>query len=379
MKIAIDISQIVFQGSGIATYTAKLVESLLKIDKQNHYILFASSLRQQGIIKDFYASLKDKKNTTLKLFPFPPLLLEKTWNQLHKVRLESLIGSVDVIHTSDWLEPPSHAPKVTTVHDLIVYKYPDSFTKRGGHDIVKNQKRRFELVKKESTLIMADSIDTKNDLVKILKIPASKIEVVYLAAKDNFTVQLPAKINQVKKKYKLNRDYFLSVGSREPRKNLKGTLAAFANLASKNQRIDLVIAGKYGWGEDLKIETDLKSRIHLLGFVPDEDLPALYSGAVGFVYPSFYEGFGLPVLEAYQARCPVITSNRGSLKEVAGSGAILVDPEKIDSIIKGMEKVIRFSASQRKALIEKGLKQAEKFSWDKTARQALSVYRKASS
>jgi len=194
MKIAIDISQVVFQGSGIATYTGRLVENLLKFDQKNEYLFFGSSLRQQKAIRDFYRSLENKKNVSLKLFPIPPLVLEKLWNQWHRVKIENLIGKVDLIHTSDWLEPPSNFPKVTTVHDLIIYRHPESFQKRGGHDIVLNQKRRLEWVKKESQIIMADSQATKDDLVEILKISPKRVKIVYLAAKENIKKQSLAKI-----------------------------------------------------------------------------------------------------------------------------------------------------------------------------------------
>ncbi len=377
MKIAIDISQIVFQGSGIATYTNKLIGNLLKFNQENEYLLFGSSLRQAKTIKNFYRSLEKKKNVSLKLFPFPPLVLEKLWNQWHQIKLENLIGKVDLIHTSDWLEPPSRLPKVTTVHDLIVYRYPESFQKRGGHDIVLNQKRRLEWVKKESRIIMVDSQATKDDLVEILKISKEKVKVVYLAAKENVKRQSLAEVEKVKNKYKLKRAYFLSVGSREPRKNLPGTLKAFTEIANRFPEIDLVIAGKYGWGEDLKIEKAIRDRIHLLGFVSEADLPSLYSGALGFVYPSFYEGFGLPVLEAYQCGCPVVTSNKGSLAEIAGSAAILVDPQKPTEIALGMERVLKMDRKEKEKLIEKGLEQAAKFSWKKTVQGVLAVWREA--
>jgi glycosyltransferase involved in cell wall biosynthesis len=223
MKIGIDISQIAFPGTGSAVYTENLVKNLLK-EKENQYVLFFSSLRQSAP-KDFKS----------KNFKFPPLLLEQIWNRFHVLPIEKLIGKVDVFHTSDWLEPPSHCPKVTTIHDLIIFKYPERFKRRGGHDIVVNLQRKLKWVKKESTLIIAVSESTKQDIVDILKIPTKKIRVIYEAPKEIFQKKVSeTKIEQVKRKYKINGDYLLMVGTREPRKNLERAIEAFKLVIRKS-------------------------------------------------------------------------------------------------------------------------------------------------
>jgi len=297
--------------------------------------------------------------------------LETLWNRFHKVNIEKLIGKVDIFHSSDWLQPPSQAVKITTIHDLIIYRYPESFSRRGGHNIVENQKRRLNWVKKESDLILADSQSTKSDIVSFLEIPEKKVKVVYLAADESFKPQPDNKIKQVKEKYKLNKQYILCVGAREPRKNFEGAINAFNQLDKNYQDFDLVIVGKFGWGEDTDKFKVQSAKLKVLGFVPQEDLPALYSGASCFVYPSFYEGFGLPVLEAMSCGCSVVTTNKGSLAEIAGNAAQLVDPLSIENICDGIKKAIK----NRSDHIEAGFKQAAKFSWNRAIKETLQAYR----
>ncbi len=183
MKIGIDISQIAYQGTGVANYTKSLVENLLKIDKGNEYILFGASLRKKKLLDDYLGQFKNNKNVIAKTFYLPPLFLEFLWNKLHIFPIERLIGKIDVFHSSDWLQPPTKARKTTTLHDLIVYKYSESFQQTGGHNIVVNQKRRLKWVKKECNLIICDSEATKKDAIEILDIPEEKLKVIYPGGK----------------------------------------------------------------------------------------------------------------------------------------------------------------------------------------------------
>ena len=165
MKIGLDISQIVYKGTGVAKYTTELVENLLSLDKKDDYLLFFSSLRGTA---DF--SFLQGENLILKRFKMPPLFLEQVWNNFHFLSIDKFIGKVDVFHSSDWTQPPTSAKKVTTIHDLSVFTNPENFHRRGGHDIVANQKRRLEWVKKEVDVIIADSNATKTDIVHYLNI-----------------------------------------------------------------------------------------------------------------------------------------------------------------------------------------------------------------
>lgn len=376
MKVGIDISQIAYRGSGVATYTENLVKHLLEIDKENEYILFFSSLRQ-----------KPPENFKSNNFKLPPILLEFLWNRLHILPIEKFVGKVDVFHTSDWLEPPAKCPKITTIHDLAIFKYPQTFAPKGGHNIVKNMRRKLELVKKDGDFVIAVSQSTKRDIVEMLDIPPEKITVIYEAVDETVNSNLKSraagkafgdarqisKIEETKKKYHIEGDYILSVGTQEPRKNLKRLVEAFSLLTHNSELItyNLVIAGNLGWGEELK---PVKN-VLLTGFVPQEDLPYLYAGATIFVYPSLYEGFGLPVLEAMASGVPIVCSNTSSLPEIAGEAAVYVDPENTEDIKNAIETVIA-DQKLRDELSKKGILQAKKFSWQKTAEETLNVYRK---
>ena len=372
MKIGIDISQIAYQGTGVASYTRSLVESFSKVGKDNQYVLFGASLRNRSILRDFTDQF-DKEIFKTKFSFLPPKFLEFLWNGVHLLPIESFIGKVDVFHSSDWLEPPTrNAKKVTTIHDLTVYKYPQAFSPRGGHDIVKNQKRKLFFTKHYSDLIIAVSQTTKQDAIDILKIPEKKIRVIYEAADTFYFPRQPKEIKEVKEKFGIKGDYFLCVGTREPRKNIDRVVVAFSQLAKQLPDYSLLIAGKYGWGSDINPKFEIRnSKIRILGYTEKEDLARLYSGARAFVYPSLYEGFGLPILEAMACGAPVITSNVGSMKEIASGTALLCDPQSVESIAEEMLKITKADINEFK---QKSLVRAGNFSWDKTALQTLEAY-----
>jgi len=203
MKIGIDISQIVYQGTGVASYTRSLVEGFSRIGTDNRYVLFGSSLRNLKILRDF-AKLFDKKIFKPRFSFLPPKFLEFLWNGIHLIPIESFIGGVDVFHSSDWLEPPTRrAKKVSTIHDLAVFKYPQTFQPRGGHNIVNNQKRKLFFVKHYGDLVIAVSQTTKQDIIDILKIPEKKIKVVYEAADSDYFPRNQDEIKTVKEKFKI--------------------------------------------------------------------------------------------------------------------------------------------------------------------------------
>lgn len=354
MRIAIDISQIVY-GTGVSIYTENLVRNLLAIDSSNEYRLFAGSLRRKEDILRIFPQTK--------VFPIPPTLANIIWNRLHVLPIEKLIGQVDIFHTSDWTEPPSTAFKVTTIHDLAPFLYPNLFPKDLIRDIVDTHRSRLALVRREASRIIVPTDATKKDLIT-LGFDESKIRVIAEAASTQFKRSTQLQINEVKVKYKLHSKYVLAVGM-DPRKNTERILKAFDH-ASAGKEVKLVFIGEPKY---MKIKEDRNVRI--LGRVPESLLPALYSGAEALVYPSLYEGFGLPILEAMSCGCPVITSNLSSTKEVAGGAALLVDPYEVESIKEGIEKILRGS----KSFIDKGYKRVKDFSWEKTARQTLDVYK----
>lgn len=342
MKIAIDISQIAYQGTGVAVYTENLVKNIAEIDKKNDYLLFGSSLRKSKYLKEFCEEFKKYPNYSYNIFKYPPSVLSLLWNKMHVFSIDKLIGKVDVLHTSDWLEPPSNAKKVTTIHDLIVFVDP----KNTPESIISTQLKKLSWVTKETDKIIAVSKSTKNDIIKYLKIPSEKIEVIYEAASNTF------KKTQSEKKDK----FFLVVGTSK-RKNLDNIIKAFEKLNLPD--VHLTITGR-SQKHDNKL-------IKEIGFVEEKELARLYSNALALIYIPTYEGFGLPVLEALSCGCQVVSSKVSSLPEVGGDAVFYADPYSIEDITKQIQNSINHPKKNLSL-------QTSKFSWEKTARQTIDLY-----
>lgn len=335
MNIGIDISQSAYKGSGVGRYTEKLVQALVELDQANTYTFLYSSLRQP--LDRFLEDIIVTNNHRVKEIVIPPILLSILWNDLHMLPVEIFVGNVDVFLSSDWTQPPTkHAKKITVIHDMIAYKWPELLTekttlsiKSGGvsANISATQKKRMKWVKKECDHIIADSHHTKADIQTYLDIPEEKISVVYPYVE--MAKPSESDIDTIRLKFNLNKPFILSVGKREPRKNIPRLIEAFESCNIDD--LQLVIVGPSGWG-DMKHGKSMHQNVSFLGFVSDKDLNCLYSLADFFVYPSLYEGFGYPIIEAMTLGCPVATSNVASLQEIADNNALLFDPLSIDSI-----------------------------------------------
>lgn len=357
MRIGIDISAIIY-GTGVSFYTKELVKNLLRVDRENSYIIFGGSLRRKAELEDFTKTLNG--NFSAKLFPLPPTLLDLIWNRIHVGQIERLIGDVDVFHSSDWSQPPTKAFKVTTIHDLSALIYPFLTPRK----IFRTQSRRLLRVKEEIDRVIVPSQATKKDLVAF-GFAKEKIRVIYEAAGEDYYPRAEGEISNVLRRYALRDKYILSVGV-GGRKNTERLIKA-SELATAGEDIKLVLTGR----PTGKIRAG--RGLIFLGQVPEQDLPTLFSGSQAFVYPSLYEGFGLPVLQALACGTPVVTSGVSSLPEVGGDAAVYVDPTQVASIAEGIRKALR----SRLGLIKKGFVQAKKFSWDKTAMETLKVYEEA--
>lgn len=365
MKIGIDISQIVHPG-GVGVYTRNLVNHLLQIDSRNIYVLFGTSLRKFHLLKHQF-----KGNFTAKYYQLPPLITEYLFNQLRWPKIEFFTGKLDVFHTSDWMEPKADCAKVTTVHDLAPLIYPKLHDKK----IVKVFKQKLALVKKESTLIIAVSASTKKDLIEKIGIDADKIRIIYEAVDNEYENIKPD--NSIISEFHL-KQFIVSDGLKNQRKNLITLLKAFDKLNEPN--LQLVLPGQALWGsKEIKTLIDQSSFRHNIimpGTVTTNMIKALYQKALCAVFPSFYEGFGLAVLEAMMVGCPVIASNISSLPEVGGDAAILINPHNAADICQAIRK-IKYSDKLCLQLKEKSVRQAHKFSWEKAARETLRVYQEA--
>lgn len=358
MRIAIDASAIIYE-TGVSVYTKHLIENLLKIDKKNDYLLFGGSFRRRKELLGILNNLADANENAISLvYPIPPTLGDIIWNQIRLTNIESFFGEMDVFHSSDWTQPPSSAYKVTTVHDLAPIKFPELSNSK----IVSVHKRRLKLVKHEVDRIIAPSKATKADLVDY-GVRKDKISVIYEAPDPNLRKSDSKEIEKVKDKYKIRGNYLISVGI-NPRKNTERIIKAYENLRENDLELVLI-------GENFS-KIKVSAGVRVLGHVKRDEIAPLYSGALCLVYPSVYEGFGLPILEGFACSVPVVTSNVGSMKEVADDAAVLVDPENVSEITEG----IKIAIGRKKEFISKGKKRLKNFSWRKTAKKTLEVYKR---
>ena len=373
MIIGIDISSLPY-GTGVSNYTLNLVKHLLATDHQNQYKLFFSSLRLP-LPSDIHQLLKNSKNCHLYHYKLPPTLLSFAWNKLHLFPIEWLIGDCDIFHTSDWTQPPViHAKTICTIHDLTPFLFPQWLPPQ----IITNHSQKMYWAVRDANFFICVSHNSQKDLLKLFPtISPSATSVIYESAEDKYAEFYKFKpehkeqlINSIKTKYHLQ-SFILAQGTREPRKNLDRLINAFLNFKSLHPKslLQLAISGKFGWGKtELKKHSDIK----VLGFIDENDLVQLHAAALALIYPSLYEGFGLPVVKAMAVGTPVITSNNSSLKEIGGGAALLVNPRSIKSISDAINQITK--ALVRKKLTQKGLVQAKNFSWSATASNTLKVY-----
>lgn len=294
-------------------------------------------------------------------------------------RLASL--GIRVFHAPDTLGFPlisaRRVARVATVHDLIPMLLPETVTRR--HRWIRGA--ALAGVVKWADRLIADSHATARDLFDRYPAAVDKTRVVHLGVDPRFAPASAEAVSAVRSRFALPPAYLLYVGTLEPVKNLERLFEAYGILSQRDPEVPpLVIAGRRGWlyeGILRRVgELQLASRVVLCGFVPDEALPALLTGAMVFVFPSLYEGFGLPVLEAMACGAPVITSDRSSLPEIAGGAAVLVDPKNPAAIADGIQQLLDHS-EDRKALAQQGIARASQFRWEDAARQTLAVYREA--
>lgn len=346
MRIAVDISQIVYEGTGSARYEYDLLSAVYQYSPTiTDWTFFLSSFRRN--IPERVQTILDKVHT--KQLPVPPKLLHFIWNDLHILPIHWFIGKQDWVITSDWTQPPSGGRKMATiVHDLAFLRYPEVVPPQIQHA----QRKRLEWAKKESQLFITLSQATKTDLIELLKIPEQKVQVLYPAV----DIQFPTLHHQkaVQQKFSITYPFILSVGKIEPRKNIKRLIEAYTKLETEAH---LIIVGPPGW-EALSTKHE---KIHFTGFVSDEELSALYSLAECFVMPSVWEGFGYPVVEAMKLGCPTLVSNTSSLKEIGEGASELFNPLEVDSIKDALTRVLQ-NPQLRSSLKQRGLEKSQLFS-----------------
>lgn len=383
MNIGIDVDAAIVGQTGIGHYTTNLIENLLKIDKISHYFLYAFFVRKREERAKIIFDIIEKtnaKNVTFRIFRLPYQWKESLigtpypYNKIIKDPLDLFFSP----HSAG-IANKGFPKTVVTIHDLAFMK----FSEHRGKKITDYYLKRTKIAAQNSKKIIAVSEATKKDLIELLGVAPKKIKVIYEGANPDFKRIKNQRelINRSAKYVGAQTKYILSVGTLEPRKNLSVIVKAFSLLPLPlRQNYKLVFVGGQGWNnrefEKTILDYNLKEQIILTGFVPDEDLPYLYNRAELFIYPSLYEGFGLPLLEALSCGAPVIASNVSSLPEVAGKAAILVNPRNEKELAQKIKLVLtnpKLSSSLRK----KGPIQAKKFSWQKAAAETLKLFKKA--
>ena len=364
MRIGIDARIVHYARGGISNYVLHLLEALAALDADTDYCVLYSR--------------KDRDPP----LPGPNFHPVACWTPSHH-RLERWALGVeiarlglDLLHSPDFIPPAGGTSRsVITIHDLNFLYYPQFLTAESR----RYYNQQIEWAVRRADHILADSHATKSDLTSLLDVPPEKVTVVHLAANPAFHPLPKAQARQVAAQYGLEPEYLLFVGTLEPRKNLPGLLHAYRLLLDAGvTTAPLVLVGGKGWLYNRIFERievlRLSEQVRFLNDVPDADLPGLYSAASVLAMPSFYEGFGLPALEAMACGTPVVVARRASLPEVVGEAGLLVDPDDPDDIARALARVLTEEPLRTK-MRELGLAQAARFTWEETARRTLEVYR----
>jgi len=367
MRIAIDAHSVGTKLGGNESYAVNLIESLAQIDEVNDYTLYVTTAEARDRFHQRWPNFKVR--TTL---PHTPLIRIPL-----TLSAELRKNPVDVLHVQFTSPPFCPCPVVVSIHDLSFEHLPHTFRRRSRTQLRLTVRRSA----RSAAQILTLSEHTRRDVIETYGIEPSRVTAIPLAAPHHFSpVEDYKELSRVRHTYGIDGPYILSVGSIQPRKNLARLIRAYASLRGKHAQTDLpklVLVGKHAWlyEETLRAleQTGVEKSVILTGYVPETDLPALYSGALCFVYPSYFEGFGLPPLEAMKCGAAVIVGNKTSLPEVVGDAALAVDPFDESSIAAAIEKLIKDSVLRR-ALSVKARERAAIFDWRDTARQTLRVY-----
>lgn len=386
MRIAIDVRHLAkAKPSGVGEYTLELLRALFELDGGDDFILFSAGteVARRACLNNLEKIELDRFRSHVRHLHLPTpnrklnLQIGLTRNPKLDTWLNEESGGSDVFFFPNInFISMERTPYVLTVHDMSWHLFPEFFTTKDQLAFKMNQP---EQTINNSRSIICPSVSTRTDLLNYSKQSEDKIQVVPHGIDHTiFTHRSTPQDHGIKSKYALNRPYLLFLGTLEPRKNLIALLDAVESLQKDHPELMLVMAGGTGWrSEDVKKRLAQNKNVVYLEYVPSEHRPALYRQATAFIFPSIYEGFGLPVLEAMACGTPVITSNTSSLPEIAGDAAVLIDPFNSTDITMAIRQILE-DPELAKTLKQLGIKQAMNFTWQKAAEETLKVLKKSS-
>ncbi len=372
MRITFDISPAVHHHAGLGRYAHELLDALISLDRANEYCAFYYSPRSRERPD---APLDRLAARTIRLGA-KPWRMSVLLAEFFGATLDRWLPRSDVFHATDHLLPPlRHSGGVFTIHDLIFRFFPEYHLPLNRWYLSLMLPRFFN----RADALIAVSQSTQRDVTRLMQVPQEKIAVIYEGVNPAFRpIDDATQLARVRAKYDLPARYILYFGTIEPRKNLVTLLDAYHFLLSRDDAApEVVVAGRRGWLYQPVFqrvrELGIERRVHFTDWVEARDAPAVMSGASAFVYPSLYEGFGLPPLEAMACGVPVICSNASSLPEVVGEGGILFEPRDVGALAAALTRVLA-DPGLCAQLRERGLARARKFSWERAARETLAVY-----
>lgn len=370
MHIAIDAHSVGAELGGNESYAVNLIEGLARIDQTNLYTLYVTKPAAIERFADRWPNFEVRRTLPHTPLVRIPLTLSRELRR----------HPVDLLHVQYTAPPFAPCPIVTTIHDLAFEHLPETFNRRSWMQMRLTVRR----TARRAAHIITVSDYSRDDIIRTYKLPPERITVTPEAAAESFSpVTNETELKRIRETYGIQKNYVLSLSSIQPRKNLVRLIEAYSCLRAvrpEGKLPQLVLVGKRGWLEHETFRAAERSalgkEILFTGYVPERDLAALYSGAICFVYPSYFEGFGLPVVEAMQCGVPVIVGNQTSLPEVVGDAGLQFDPFDTQALVNALTVVLE-NSEYRAALSTKGLERSRRFNWQNTALMTLGVYERA--
>lgn len=377
MKIAIDYNAAVRQGGGIGRFVREITRVASQAAPQHEFKLWYAARGldenspQMLALRELVAQ---RRNITPCPIPLTERMLTIAWHRARApLPVETFVGNVDLVHGTDFVLPPTKAKTLLSIHDFAYIIHPETappeLRRYLGTVVPRNIAR--------TDHIHVNSRATKADMERLLKVDPAKSTIVYSGSGIDFAPRSAEQIAELKQRLKLPERYILNVGTVQPRKNVERLIEAYGLLGDLARDVPLVIAGKRGWmAEPIYAAVqkyNLDNRVQFLDFVSDQDLPTLYSGALVMAYPSLYEGFGVPIVEAQACGTAVITSTISSLPEIAGNAALLIDPHDTNALCDALRRIITEPALVQQ-LRAASPRQAAKFTWEGTGLGILQLY-----